>query len=308
MTDTETISLATFGDQKRRTPEFTKILLQFPTNNGSIQDITACVTPHITSPIRKIAIDTTKHPSLHDFPLAEPLTHTDERLHIDILIGLDHYYDIIGSDRLVYPDGLLLLDSTLGFIRAGKVTTEAPPSVSEGQSCLVHQPNPYQDPDFDLKRFWSVEDLGKFDDREVDDLALQQFKENIRFEEGRYEVRWPWRDDHDILPSNYGLAIGRLNSLLKRLSTKPNLLNQYDTVISDQLKKGIIEPAPVVPTSPHTHYLPHHCVVKPSHNTTKVRVVYDASAKASKQSPSLNDCLLSGPNLVPDLCGVLLRF
>ena len=123
-----------------------------------------------------------------------------------------------------------------------------------------------------------------------------------------YEVRWPWRDDHDILPSNYGLAIGRLNSLLKRLSTKPNLLNQYDTVISDQLKKGIIEPAPVVPTSPHTHYLPHHCVVKPSHNTTKVRVVYDASAKASKQSPSLNDCLLSGPNLVPDLCGVLLRF
>ena len=308
VTDTETISLATFGDQKRRTTEFTKILLQFPTNNGSVQDITACVTPHITSPIRRIAIDTTKHPSLHDLPLAEPLTHTDERLHIDILIGLDHYYDIIGSDRLVYPDGLLLLDSTLGFIRAGKVTTEAPPSVSEGQSCLVHQPNPYQDPDFDLKRFWSVEDLGKFDDREVDDLALQQFKENIRFEEGRYEVRWPWRDDHDILPSNYGLAIGRLNSLLKRLSTKPNLLNQYDTVISDQLKKGIIEPAPVVPTSPHTHYLPHHCVVKPSHNTTKVRVVYDASAKASKQSPSLNDCLLSGPNLVPDLCGVLLRF
>ena len=36
--------------------------------------------------------------------------------------------------------------------------------------------------------------------------------------------------------------------------------------------------------------------------------MYDASAKASKQLPSLNDRLLSGPNLVPDPCGVLPRF
>ena len=216
--------------------------------------------------------------------------------------------NIVGSDRLIFPDGLLLLDSSLGFTRAGKVTTKTSPSISEGQSCLVQQSDPYQDPEFDLKRFWSVEDLGKFDDREGDDVALQNIKSTIRFAENRYEVRWPWRDNHDVLPSNYGLAIGRLNSLITRLSTKPKLLTQYDAVISEQLQKGIIEPAPILTTSSYTHYLPHHCVVKPGHNTTKVRVVYDASAKASKHLPSLNDCLLSGPNLVPYLCGVLLRF
>ena len=94
------MSLDTFGDHTRRTTENPNICKQFPINSGTIQEINACVTPHITSPIRKIAIDTVKHASLHDLPLAEPLTYPHKHLHIDILIGLDHYYDIIVSDRL----------------------------------------------------------------------------------------------------------------------------------------------------------------------------------------------------------------
>ena len=58
---------------------------------------------------------------------------------------------------------------------------------------------------------------------------------------------------------------------------------------------------------PH-HYIPHHCIIKPGSNTTKIRIVYDASAKTKSNNKSLNDCLERGPLLLPDLCGMLVRF
>ena len=55
-------------------------------------------------------------------------------------------------------------------------------------------------------------------------------------------------------------------------------------------------------------YLPHHPVVTPSKVTTKIRIVYDASAKLQVGESSLNECLYRGPVILPDLCGLLFRF
>ena len=55
------------------------------------------------------------------------------------------------------------------------------------------------------------------------------------------------------------------------------------------------------------HYIPHKEVVKEDRATTKLRVVYDASAKALNE-PRLNDCLLPGPSLTPLIFDILLRF
>ena len=54
-------------------------------------------------------------------------------------------------------------------------------------------------------------------------------------------------------------------------------------------------------------YLPVHAVYKASSTTTKVRAVFDASAK-SATGVSLNDTLLVGPTVHPPLIDVLLRF
>jgi len=54
-------------------------------------------------------------------------------------------------------------------------------------------------------------------------------------------------------------------------------------------------------------YLPHHGIVKESSTSTKLRVVFDASAKNSK-GYSLNDALRIGPVLQDNLINIVLRF
>ena len=57
-----------------------------------------------------------------------------------------------------------------------------------------------------------------------------------------------------------------------------------------------------------THYIPHHAVINPAKATTKVQIVYDASAKTSKNCKSLNECLYREPVMVHNLIGILLCF
>lgn len=56
------------------------------------------------------------------------------------------------------------------------------------------------------------------------------------------------------------------------------------------------------------HYLPHHVVIRVDKETSKLRVVYDASARAKRNTPSLNYCLYAVPLLSPFIYDILLRF
>ena len=56
-----------------------------------------------------------------------------------------------------------------------------------------------------------------------------------------------------------------------------------------------------------TSYLPHSAVMRQESETTKVRVVYDASCKDKVTRVSLNDCLHVGPPLTPHIVNILLR-
>ena len=54
------------------------------------------------------------------------------------------------------------------------------------------------------------------------------------------------------------------------------------------------------------HYLPHHAVIRRDKETTKLRIVYDASCKSN--GTSLNDCLYTGPVLSQKILDIILRF
>lgn len=76
---------------------------------------------------------------------------------------------------------------------------------------------------------------------------------------------------------------------------------------SEQLRLGTTELAPRNADSNLLHFLPHQPVLTPSKNTTKLRIIFDASAKV-KHGESLNECLCRRPVIPPDLMGTLSRF
>ena len=98
-----------------------------------------------------------------------------------------------------------------------------------------------------------------------------------------------------------------MQGLLHRLKQTPELLQQYDNIIRDQIDKRIVEPVPETNFSlTLCHYIPHHAVVRSDKTTTKLRIVYDASARSG--GPSLNDCLHKGPKFNQQVFDILLRF
>ena len=110
------------------------------------------------------------------------------------------------------------------------------------------------------------------------------------------------------MPDHYDLSLKRLIGLLKRLRETPDVLEQYDSIIRDQIMKGIVEYVDTskVPQNVPVHYLPHHAVLRADKLTTKLRVVYDGSARTS--SHSLNDCLYIGPKSGQNIMEILIRF
>eukprot|EP00795_Rhopilema_esculentum_P005667 gene5667-10907_t len=137
---------------------------------------------------------------------------------------------------------------------------------------VLHEPCKDEDLKHDLKMFWDYETLGI---KENEPSVYDEFLNNVEFLNDRYEVSLPLKEDHKIIPDNYSVSEKRLFSLLNKLKNHPEVLNEYDKIISDQLKNGIIER--VDPTVNFdvgkTHYLPHRAVVREDKTTTRTEAL-----------------------------------
>ena len=93
----------------------------------------------------------------------------------------------------------------------------------------------------------------------------------------------------------------------RKLSRDEKTANKYNQIIEGYVNKGymrILERAPE--NEKKKWYLPHFAVIKPDKETTKTRIVFDASA--AQNGISLNDIIHQGPKLQRDLVKVLMRF
>ena len=87
--------------------------------------------------------------------------------------------------------------------------------------------------------------------------------------------------------------------LLQWLEKQPDLYKRYADFFGEFFHLGHMEKVPtseVIKPVENCYYLCHHCVFKESSTTTKLRVVFDGSAKTTT-GVSLNDRLMVEPKL-----------
>ncbi|XP_023247887.1 uncharacterized protein LOC111643857 [Copidosoma floridanum] len=123
--------------------------------------------------------------------------------------------------------------------------------------------------------------------------------------DGRYIVKLPLKRQNENFSDSRPQALRRLNALQTRLDSNPEVEVAYERVIKEYIELGHM--SLVRDEFSSGYYMPHHMMIKKSSSTTKVRVVFNASAKASKGF-SLNDVLMVGPTIQSKMFDHLLRF
>ena len=281
--------------------------------------ILAYVVDVICGPISHQVIDIAQsmYPHLRNLQLADSGDGVHD-LEVDLMIGADFAYSFL-MDHIVRGEPGLGPVATLtrfGYVLSGPVPVSSQNNHSSNVTVshvlktgavIIERDSELAE---ELKQFWDIENSSKF--QEIDDFESNEnpLEGKIKFNGTRYEVTLPIKNEESQIPDNHSVASSRLNSLLKRLQLNPDIFEQYDSVIKEQLAAGVIEKVEegLEPRPPGSvHYIPHHEVLRQDRQTTKLRIVYDASSK-SKGEVSLNDCLDPGPNLAPLITDVLLRF
>ncbi|XP_063547169.1 uncharacterized protein LOC134754760 [Cydia strobilella] len=121
---------------------------------------------------------------------------------------------------------------------------------------------------------------------------------------GRWSVGLPWKDPHVTLPDSYPSAFKRLQGVEKKMLADKAYGLRYEKRVNHLFENDFAREMADTSLTPNTWYLPHFGVDNP--NKKELRLVYDAAAKS--QGKSLNDFLLTGPDLLASLFGIMVRF
>ena len=183
---------------------------------------------------------------------------------------------------------------TVNFVRSSQVTEDT-------QDLLMHQE----------ERFWGTEAIGVKTESKAcmsleDKKALRTMEQSVKLQDRHYQVALPWREFPPFLPYNRSLAEQRLRMLKRKFLQDNELFKNYKGTMEKYLADG--HARRVLPEELHVKdrplwYLPHHPVLN---RPGKTRVVFDCAAKY--RGTSLNDQLLTGPDLTNSILGVLTRF
>lgn len=221
---------------------------------------------------------------------------------IDILLGAQAYAQLLTQESPnLLPGFPTALRTRFGWVIFGATEDHSCPTATS--VTLLTQS---QTLDASLTRFWEIEEVVQPVSKEDPEEAMAEahfLSTHSRDADGRYVLRLPFRPGAEPEKlKNRNSAEGCLMALERRLNRNPPMKEKYTAFMQEFLDLKHMQPA----KTPGSYVLPHHCVLKES-TTTKLRCVFNASAK-DQTGTSLNMLLLPGGKLQSDIADILLRF
>ncbi|GFQ98822.1 integrase catalytic domain-containing protein [Trichonephila clavata] len=201
------------------------------------------------------------------------------------LIGADYVGKLFTWEIKNLPSGLVAMNTYFGWTTMGRT----------GEGCSASEVLlSLHVSDLKICDLWSLDLLGikepsiSQSKSEIEEAVKDHFVRSLRRDdEGRYQVSLPWLEVHPELSDNRNIAERRLKSCVRSLQ-KRNCLQEV-SIFKEWVSEKIIESVePEELAREKGHFLPHRPVFK-ENSTTRIRPVFDASAK-ERNLGSLNDC------------------
>ncbi|KMQ84479.1 gag-pol polyprotein precursor, partial [Lasius niger] len=276
-----------------------------PWKGGSPMTVSALVLPRLT--LYSGGFRTTRRAWAHldGLELADPEFLASDP--VDLLLGADVCADILQEGlRRGGPQEPVAQQTTLGWILSGTINL-----TSEARCIRTHQCHGDADlPDL-VQRFWRQEEVNptaaplSADELEAEDHFVRT---HYRNKDGRYVVRLPLKSPLSDLTATRRSAVRLLEQMERRFAGDTQFGRLYRDFMREYEVLGHMSPAPPALAAARPGcFLPHHGVRRESSSSTKLRVVFNGSSRVPS-GESLNQRVRVGPNLLPALADVLLRW
>ncbi|XP_026746090.1 uncharacterized protein LOC113507432 [Trichoplusia ni] len=271
-------------------------------------DIDCHIIPEITKVLPSSFVHIKHVPIPSGLKLADPNFYVPSV--VDILVGAEVFWNVLGSNRIDLGKNLpKLCETKLGWLVSGSISHQSS-SISHASNNLCHHSHVTPD----LTQFWELDTISSKHSHSLEERMCEQLfaQTTVRNDDGAFVVKMPLKGDPSSLGQSYVNARNRFLSLEKLFKRDPSFQTKYYNFMLEYERLGHMtldadRTSSVESQSVTNYFIPHHGVIRNSSTTTQLRVVFDASAPTST-GVSLNDIQMVSPVVQDDLFSILTRF